>query len=66
MMRLNPWSLIMLGFVLLCAGVVSIFLMVIRVLEPSFFLSFLGYALSLLGLVLGLVGVARRGPGRQG
>jgi hypothetical protein len=50
----------MLGFLLLCAGVMVIFLMVIRVLELSFFLSFLGYALSLVGLILGLAGVARR------
>jgi hypothetical protein len=60
MKRLRPWSLILLGFVLLCAGAASIFLMVIRLLEPSFFVSFLGYALSLVGLIVGLVGVARR------
>jgi hypothetical protein len=43
-----------------------IFLMVIRVLEPSFFLSFLGYALSLVGLIMGLTGIARRGSGGWG
>jgi hypothetical protein len=64
-MQFAPWSLMVLGFVLLCAGVVSIFLMVIRVLEPSFFLSFLGYALSLLGMIVGLVGAVRSGRSGQ-
>lgn len=45
---------------LVVAGFVLVFLMVLRVLDPSFALSFLAYAASLLGLLLGLVAVARQ------
>ena len=40
---------------LLIAGIALSFLMVIRVLEPSFLLSFLAYGASLVGLTLGVV-----------
>jgi disulfide bond formation protein DsbB len=39
---------------LLTGGVVLAFLMVIGLLKPSFALGFLAYALSLIGLTLGL------------
>jgi hypothetical protein len=37
------------------------FLMVIRLLEPSFALSFFSYGASLVGLVMGLIGIAQYG-----
>lgn len=60
----NPVRLIVIAFVLLLLGAVVPFLMVIRVVQPSFALSFFSYAVSLVGLVLGLIGVAQYGRNR--
>ncbi len=46
-------KLIVLSLVLLTGGMALPFLMVSRLLEPSFVLSFLAYAISLAGLALG-------------
>ena len=46
-------KIIILSLVLLTGGMALAFLMVIRLLEPSFVLSFLAYAVSLAGLALG-------------
>jgi hypothetical protein len=59
-----PVRLIVVAFVLLLAGALLPFLMVIRVLEPSFALSFFSYALSLVGLITGLIGAAHYGRSR--
>jgi hypothetical protein len=59
-----PVRLVVVALVLLLAGALLPFLMVIRVLQPSFALSFLSYALSLVGLVAGLLGVAHYGRNR--
>lgn len=59
-MRSSPVRLMVIAFVLLLVGALLPFLMVLRILQPSFALSFLSYAASLVGLVLGLIGVAGR------
>lgn len=66
MMR-NPVNLIYLGFALVLAGAVLPFLMVIHVLESTFFLNFFAFIASVLGLFLGLIGASRvtRLPGRR-
>ncbi len=46
-------KIILLSLGLLTGGVILAFLMVIGLLKPRFALSFLAYALSLVGLVLG-------------
>ena len=46
-------KIIVLSLVLLTGGMVLPFLMVVRLLEPSFALSFLAYVASLTGLALG-------------
>jgi hypothetical protein len=60
---------VLLGLALLIAGVTLSLLMVIRVVEPSFVLSFLAYAASLIGLLLGVLFAAQhaggRGPGED-
>ncbi|MCX8103935.1 MAG: hypothetical protein N3E42_05845 [Candidatus Bipolaricaulota bacterium] len=56
----HPLRLIVIALVLLLVGALLPFLMVIRIVQPSFALSFLSYAASLVGLVLGLIGVAGR------
>ena len=55
---MQPWKLILIGFVLVLFGAVAPFLMVIQVVESSFILSFLSYGASMVGLFLGLIGAA--------
>lgn len=50
-------KLIGLGLGLLLVGFILPFLMVVRLLGPSFALSFLAHTSSFIGLVLGLVGL---------
>lgn len=54
----KPRNLILIGFVCVLLGAALPFLMVIKVLESTFFLNFLAYGAQVLGLVLGVVGVA--------
>jgi di/tricarboxylate transporter len=64
MRRFTPLQLIVIAGVLLVLGAVLPFLMVIRLLEPSFALSFFSYGASLVGLVMGLIGIAQYGRRR--
>ncbi|MGI5916512.1 MAG: hypothetical protein ACOX9A_08700 [Anaerolineae bacterium] len=52
-----PW-IILLGFVLVMLGLAGPLLMVMRIIEPSLWLSFLSYAASVSGLILGFIGGA--------
>lgn len=64
MIRMHPRTIILLGFVLVLAGFVIPFLMVLRIIQPSLLLSFLSSGASMVGLFLGLIGAAyywRRG-----
>jgi hypothetical protein len=58
MIEIHPRNVILLGFVLVLFGFVAPLLMVIRVIQPSYVLSFLSYAASFVGLLLGLIGSA--------
>lgn len=58
MNRVHPRNFILLGFVLVLLGFVLPFLMVLRIVEASFLLSFLSYGASVTGLLLGLIGAA--------
>jgi len=58
MIRLHPWKIIAIGFVLVLFGFLAPFLMVIRVIEASLFLSFLSHGASVAGLLLGIIGAA--------
>jgi len=51
-------QLIALAIFLLLFGCIMPFLMAIRVVESTFFLNFLSFGASVLGLFLGLVGIA--------
>jgi hypothetical protein len=51
-------KLILIGLPLVLAGVVLPFLMVLKTLEPTFWLSFVSAAASIAGLALGVAGVA--------
>jgi membrane associated rhomboid family serine protease len=46
------------GFVLVLFGAVVPWLMVLQIVKSTFALNFLGYAASISGLVLGVVGVS--------
>jgi hypothetical protein len=54
---MSSWLLIALSFVLILAGFLVPFLMVLGVLESGFTLSFSAYFSSLVGLLLALYGV---------
>ena len=49
-------KLIFLGFLMVLIGFIVPLLMVIKVIEPSFFWGFLSYGVSVAGLFLGLIG----------
>lgn len=57
-MSLSPLKIILIGFALVVLGVVLPFLMVLHILESTFFLNFFSYSASLVGLFLGLIGSA--------
>jgi hypothetical protein len=54
----QPLRLILIGFVLVTAGMVLPFLMVMQILESTFFLNFFSFAASVSGLFLGIIGGA--------
>lgn len=54
----SPRLLLTLGLLMMFAGIVLPFLMVIKVLESTFFMNFFAWGLSSLGLALGMVGFA--------
>ena len=57
-MSLSPLKIILIGFALVVLGVVLPFLMVLHIIESTFFLNFFSYGASLMGLFLGLIGSA--------
>lgn len=64
-MSFSPLQLILIGFVLALSGVVLPLLMVLRVLDSTFFLNFASFTANLSGLLLGLLGAASYVRGRQ-
>ena len=55
--RLSPVQMMIIGFILLVIGFVLPFVMVLRLIEPTLLLGFVSYLTSLVGLVIGLMGV---------
>jgi hypothetical protein len=54
----DPIVVILIGFVMVVLGLVLPMLMVMQVLESTFFLNFLAYIFQFLGLVFGIIGSA--------
>jgi hypothetical protein len=54
----HPERLVFVGVAMMLFGCIAPFLMVIKVWESTFFLNFLSYTMSVLGMVLGFIGVA--------
>ena len=61
----SPRFLLWLGVFLMLLGVVLPFLMVIQVLESTFFLNFLSWGASVAGLAFGTIGFAMYSKGRK-
>lgn len=55
---LRSYRILVIGFFMVLAGVILPFLMVLKILESTFFLNFFSYAISTLGLFLGIIGTA--------
>ena len=58
MKHITPKRLMFFGFLLVLMGVVLPFLMVMQVLESTFFLNFFSFIISLFGIVIGVIGSA--------
>ncbi|MBN2548741.1 MAG: hypothetical protein JXB15_06270 [Anaerolineales bacterium] len=56
--NMDPRKMIAMGFVMVLIGWVLPLLMVIKVIEAGFFLSFFSYTVSLMGLFFGIIGAA--------
>ncbi len=54
----NPFHLIISGFILVVIGMVLPFLMVLRIIESTFFLNFFSFTASVAGLFLGISGAS--------
>jgi hypothetical protein len=54
----SPRFLLIFGITLMLLGIILPFLMVIKVLESTFFLNFFAYGASVAGLALGTIGFA--------
>ena len=54
----RPRNFIILALFMLLAGAVLPFLIIIGVLESTFLLNFLAYIVSIVGLFLGIIGIA--------
>ena len=65
-MMTNPRFLLSLGLVLMFLGVILPFLMVIHVLESTFFLNFFSWGASVAGLSFGTIGFAMYTRTRKG
>jgi hypothetical protein len=61
----NPRFLLSLGVILMFLGVALPFLMVIHILESTFFLNFFSWGASVAGLSFGTIGFAMYARGRK-
>lgn len=55
---ISPRFLLILGVILMLLGILLPFLMIIRVLQSTFFLNFFSWGASVAGLALGTIGFA--------
>ena len=58
MISLSPGKMIVIGFFMVLTGMVLPWLIVLRVLESTFFLNFFSFGVSVAGLFMGMVGAA--------
>jgi hypothetical protein len=68
MIGMNPKYMLLIAFLLLLVGIVLPMLMTLQLLESTFFLNFLSFGASLVGLILGFLGamsIAARNRNRR-
>lgn len=63
MLQVSPRMMIGFGFLLVLAGCLLPFAMVLKLVEPSFFLCFFSFGASVGGLLIGMFGAALRWEG---
>ena len=56
---MSPLGMILLGFVMCVLGIVLPVLMILGMIETTFLLGFFAFALSISGVLLGIVGATR-------
>jgi hypothetical protein len=61
----SPRFLLVFGMILMLMGIALPFLMVIRMLESTFFLNFLSWGASVTGLSFGTIGFAMQAKGKK-
>lgn len=61
----KPKLTVFFGFILMLLGVIFPLLMVIKVIESTFFLNFFSYTMSLLGMIFGIIGIAMDFKGKR-
>ena len=62
---LSPRFLLALGVILMLLGIALPFLIVLQVLESTFFLNFFSWGLSVAGLAFGTIGFAMHSKGKR-
>ncbi len=65
MIERHPVRLMIIGVCLMIFGVIAPLLMVVHIIESTFFLNFISYGASVLGLALGMIGLAFLGISRN-
>ena len=55
---MHPWTYILIGFLLSILGTALPFLMMIQVIQSTFFLNFFSFFCMLVGLIMGIYGAA--------
>lgn len=65
LLQLSAKQFLAIGFVLVFLGFLLPFLMVLRYIPTTFFLAFLTYIMSLVGLIFGVLGAAMMGLERR-
>ena len=65
MIRLSPIKLMLLGFLMMVFGILVPFVTVIHLLEPNLFLNMLAYITSVLGLMVGVLGISQYGQSHR-
>ncbi len=58
MIHIKPSLAILIGSLMVLAGVVLPFLMVMKVIESTLFMNFFSFTISLAGMFLGIIGAA--------
>jgi hypothetical protein len=56
--NIDPRYFILIGFILLLLGFILPMLMILQVIESTYFLNFFAYGCQVLGMLLGIAGIA--------